>query len=89
MGIVEWIVALSFAIARANLGWTKVRLLTARFHTALLTSPSRIWRRIRPAYSRRLMRESNRPKSSFKTFMYLRIAFVKSEGREWLIQFCS
>jgi hypothetical protein len=35
MGIVEWIVALSFAIARANLGWTKVRLITARFHTAL------------------------------------------------------
>lgn len=35
MGVAAWIVALSFALSRATLPWTKVRLVTAWFHTIL------------------------------------------------------
>src|SRR5947209_2171990 len=35
MGVAEWIVSLSFALSRANLPWTGVRLVTAWLHTIL------------------------------------------------------
>jgi hypothetical protein len=35
MGVAAWTVALSFALSRATLPWTKVRLVTGWFHTIL------------------------------------------------------